>query len=759
MAFQKIYVGENVQGFTFAPKFEAVDKIILNIDKDNYVSSPYAKIIDVTEVSKAEDMTDTSIVYGYVGKEEGYAENNWYIYRNGQWTPNGEYTPWRSRRNATYVFEYDAEQGKWNYDGDLYTASQMQTEWCVEMYFASSDAAKAGDKITVIKFGDSDQANEKESKQSLQLQCDISRSGRVMEGNCPLCKPSARQTIADNLLRSLKGMTYQPYTATGAEVNPLAELGDGITAHGVYGGLYQQDLDFNSLMNSSIGAPADEELDHEFTYESATERRYNRQFADVGSELEIHSDEISARVTRTGTGDGFSWSLLETAFIVSKLGKTPVDVLTIDKTGLHVIGDGTFTGTVEAGKFLGGTIKIGKTWAGEEETTSDIETDEDGNRFKYNFSVDQNGAVIARDLTLMGGEIKLGPQTYYDREGNRQLAGYAFELSKTNGIKLGPKTYYDDYNDKLVIAGYSFEVTSQGALNLGAVMDEDNNISHNFVVDRSGRVSAKGLSMDGGSIKIYREWEETEDNTDEHRNKNPYVFSVDQRGNVEARSLKLTGGSISLGEYEIIENGQPRFVPAFSVSPSGYVTAYSLSLKGGSISIGEAEGGGPNFYVSSDGNLTANDGLFKGNVYASNIQYGSTGGYFNGAGLTPDSIAYNSKGALGVSWFDGATGGNKFGLAIDKTSGSYPQYFEASHVQATSVGVESGLSCNSITLGGDKLTATNIGYVNSVTFNPVQDVAYTYDYDGNSYEIYYVSDIEYDFDKDYAYVITASDGN
>lgn len=720
MAFQKIYVGENVQGFTFSPKFEAVDKIILNIDKDNYVSSPYAKIIDVTEVSKAEDMTDTSIVYGYVGNEEGYAENNWYVYQNEQWTPNGEYTPWRSRRNATYVFEYDAEQGKWNYDGDLYTASQMQTEWCVEMYFASSDAAKAGDKITVIKFGDSDPDNEKESKQSLQLQCDITRSGRVMEGNCPLCKPSARQTIADNLLRSLKGMTYQPYTATGAEVNPLAELGDGITAHGVYGGLYQQDLDFNSLMNSSISAPADEELNHEFTYESATERRYNRQFADVGSELEIHSDEISARVTRTGTGDGFSWSLLETAFIVSKLGKTPVDVLTIDKTGLHVVGDGTFTGTVEAGKFLGGTIKIGRTWAGEEETTGDIETDEDGNRYKYNFSVDQNGAVIARDLTLMGGEIKLGPQTYYDREGNRQLAGYAFELSKTNGIKLGPKTYYDDYNDRLVIAGYSFEVTSQGALNLGAVMDEENNISHNFVVDRSGRVSAKGLSMDGGSIKIFREWEEDEDNTAEHSGQNPYVFSVDQRGNVEARSLKLTGGSINLGPREESDGGGY----TFQVSPTGYVTAYSLSLKGGSISIGEADGGGANFYVSPNGDLNANNGTFRGNVYAGNIQYGGNYGTFNGAGLTPDSIGYHSNGALGVNWFNGAKGGNNF---HNMTEQNYiANWVAANHIVCYSPGNISGIHYG---LWNDDTTSKGVSWCHATVPNSVEASLSPLDYE------------------------------
>jgi hypothetical protein len=45
------------------------------------------------------------------------------------------------------------------------------------------------------------------------------------------------------------------------------------------------------------------------------------------------------------------------------------------------------------------------------------------------------------------------------------------------------------------------------------------------------------------------------------------------------------------------------------------------------------------FQVDSAGNLYAQSGTFAGSVYAKNIQYGTTGGYFNGSGIKSNSIA------------------------------------------------------------------------------------------------------------------------
>ena len=69
------------------------------------------------------------------------------------------------------------------------------------------------------------------------------------------------------------------------------------------------------------------------------------------------------------------------------------------------------------------------------------------------------------------------------------------------------------------------------------------------------------------------------------------------------------------------------------VTSSGSVTATDLSITGGTINIG-----GGAFQVDLGGNLYASSGTFEGSVYAENIQYGSTGGYLDGAGLSSESV-------------------------------------------------------------------------------------------------------------------------
>lgn len=432
MAYANIYVGENVQSFKSSPKFDNIDMVILNLDENNFVSSPYAKIVDM-EVSEAALMTNTALTYAYIGNETGYTRNRWYRYTNGAWAVAGTYTPWRNRSNGRYTFTYDAAEGKWKYGSTYYSADEMLLNWAVEVYYSASDAGKAGDTITVVKFSDSDPESEEQEKQSLELNCEITRSGRTMEANCPLVKPAARQNIADSLLANLRNYQYQPFTAGGAEVNPLAELGDGITAHGMYGGLYQQDLEFNSLMTSDIAAPADEELDHEYTYESASERKYSRKFADIGAEFKIHADEIEARVTKIGTGDGFSWRLVYESFSV-KAGTT--EVFKVDKDGTHVIGDGTFTGTVyaTAGEFTG-TVKASQI-QGSTITGGSI------NIGNGNFVVDSNGNLTANSGTFNGN--------VYAK--NIQYGGSAGTFS---GAGLTPQTIGYNNSGALVGSWYS----------------------------------------------------------------------------------------------------------------------------------------------------------------------------------------------------------------------------------------------------------------------------------------------------------------
>lgn len=395
--------------FSTSPKFSPYDMVLLNLDENNYISSPGAKILEVTEASS---MTDTTKSYAYTGSERGYTTNRWYSYSGGAWVAGSAYTPWSStnRTNGTYTFMWTESQSKWRYQlngsgSTYYTTEQLYSTFAIETHFAAvtgfTDAPKAGDVITVVLIKTTD-SNVNE-KQNVSINCSLSRSGSCLEADCPLVKPAERQAVADNLLKELYGYEYQPYQATTAHIDPAAELGDAIHAYGYYSGIYSQELTFDSMMASDIGAPCEEEVDNELEYESSTDRNYKRKFADIAAEFLIKADEISARVTKEGAGDGFSWSLVYDSWTVKK-GNT--EVLKVDANGLHVTGDGTFTGTIYAndGEFSGdisASTITGSSISGTTITGGSINIGENGSG-GYNFSVDKNGNLTANNGTFAG---------------------------------------------------------------------------------------------------------------------------------------------------------------------------------------------------------------------------------------------------------------------------------------------------------------------------------------------------------------------
>lgn len=395
MAFGSVHLGGNVQTFKSSPKFDAVDMVILNIDENAYVSSPYVKI-------------DTAA---------------WEASRYG-------------RSNGKYVFTYDPEAGSWKRSS---TAVTLEDYGITVAYNVASVGAKAGDTITVNRMGET--ATTDNPSPDIRVIAELTRSGKTLEANCPLCKPSNRQQIADNLLQSLSGYGYQPFQATGAEVNPLAELGDGLTVNWVYAGMYQQDLTFDQMMTSDIGAPYEEEMESEFSYEDSHERTYRRKFADIAAEFEIHADEIAARVTREGTGDGFSWSLIETGFSVKSGSKV---VFRVDKDGTYVDGTGKFTGTVTGSDFIGGSISIG----------SNFSVDENG--YMECYGAEFHGDIYAQNGyfhgTVYAGQIDYGGNAgYFSGSGLESYSVGTYRLSDGVNTSLGYADYangvFNGWND------------------------------------------------------------------------------------------------------------------------------------------------------------------------------------------------------------------------------------------------------------------------------------------------------------------------
>lgn len=98
-------------------------------------------------------------------------------------------------------------------------------------------------------------------------------TGRVLELGCPW----ATQTMANDLLTKFRGKVYRPFTASGAMLDPAAELGDTVSCNGVESILGEIDTTYDALCASDIAAPGDQDVNHEYEYSDATTRELKRK--------------------------------------------------------------------------------------------------------------------------------------------------------------------------------------------------------------------------------------------------------------------------------------------------------------------------------------------------------------------------------------------------------------------------------------------------------------------------------------------------
>lgn len=221
-------------------------------------------------------------------------------------------------------------------------------------------------------------------------------TGRTLEIN----NPFGTQAMAQSILDSLTGYQYQPYSADGALLNPAAEIGDAANMRGVYGGIYTRSRDFNRLMKANISAPEDEEINHEYKYESPTERKFTRQINDVKASLIIANDSINAKVSKTG-GDNssFGWTLTDTSHAWYANSRK---VMEVTSSGLSVEGKVTAT----SGKIGGFNISASAIWnnissmSGSQSTGVYVGTD--GIKLGNKFTVTSTGEVEATQMKLWG---------------------------------------------------------------------------------------------------------------------------------------------------------------------------------------------------------------------------------------------------------------------------------------------------------------------------------------------------------------------
>lgn len=311
-------------------------------------------------------------------------------------------------------------------------------------------------------------------------------TGRTLE----IDNPFGNQQMANAILQSLSGYQYQPYTADGALLDPAAEIGDAIETTAVHGGIYSRNRQFGRLMKADVAAPTDEEINHEYVFETPTERAYKRQVEDVkasfiltnnlietevaranaaegqlssrvtqnaesitaevsrataaegtiSATLSVHATEIAAKVNASGGGGSFSWVLNSNSHTWKS---NNMDVMRVNASGLWI------KGTVEAASGKIGGFDIGATalsyngltW-GDTSKNYGAYIGQSGIQLGKNFSVDNSGKVTAKNLDLSGNVTATnmtlkGNITFLNSDGS-----YAGSLSAAN-LRQGASEGYN----------------------------------------------------------------------------------------------------------------------------------------------------------------------------------------------------------------------------------------------------------------------------------------------------------------------------
>lgn len=106
--------------------------------------------------------------------------------------------------------------------------------------------------------------------------------------------PHATQAMVNALLQTMKGYQYQAYEAGAANIDPAAELGDGVTVGGIYSPLSKISDDGRGY--AGISSPGEAEMEDEYPSEGYITQEFNRKIAETRSTITKTSKEIMLKV-------------------------------------------------------------------------------------------------------------------------------------------------------------------------------------------------------------------------------------------------------------------------------------------------------------------------------------------------------------------------------------------------------------------------------------------------------------------------------
>ena len=448
-------------------------------------------------------------------------------------------------------------------------------------------------------------------------------TGRVLE----VTNPWGTQVMANQLLANLQtnGFQYQPYNATDAQVDPSAELGDGVSVNDVYSGLYVQDTTFSSLMSSDIAAPTDEEIDHEFPYESETERTFKRESAYSRAQISINRDSIEAEVSRASNAEGSLSSRITinanaiTSEVSARSNADSALSSRITQTANSLtseISDRSNADSVLSSRITQTANSL----------TSEI-NDRSNADSALSSRITQNANGISAEVTARtNADANKLDHTRTNSTFGWQLTATSFKINSS-----GSKNVFTADSNGIKIQGNA-EVTGKVTATSGYI----GNSSSGFTIAATKLYNGKSsISDENNGVYIGTDGIALGANS---------VFKVTKAGAVTAKNITVSGGSININD-------------TFKVSSTGALTA---NMTSGSISLGS------NFAVTSAGAITAKSGTIGGftitasslyngksslNAEANGVYIGTNGiSLGNGAADTNHQFRVTNAGAMTVKY-------------------------------------------------------------------------------------------------------------
>mgnify|MGYP007065598737 FL=1 len=221
--------------------------------------------------------------------------------------------------------------------------------------------------------------------------------------------------MVNALLQTMKGYQYQAYEAGAANIDPAAELGDGVTVGGIYSPLSKISDDGRGY--AGISSPGEAEMEDEYPSDGYITQEFNRKITETRSTITKTSEEIMLKVEGLDGKYTEVKTTLDGLTVTDASGTTKINGSSIKTDNLYVAA-ANITGTLTASQIQTGSIRVG-----------DLK---DGSNYATKTYVDNNAGLSA-------SEVDSRIDTYIDETSitAEKLRGRTVELLASSNQAIG----------------------------------------------------------------------------------------------------------------------------------------------------------------------------------------------------------------------------------------------------------------------------------------------------------------------------------